>query len=63
MVRIGIAGLGFMGKMHFRCYKALNDAHFVAICDADESKFKDTSGTTGNISGGIIGIISGGGEL
>ncbi len=51
MVRVGILGLGFMGKMHFRCYKALEDAKIVAICDADESKFKDDSGTAGNISG------------
>jgi len=51
MVRAGVLGLGFMGKMHFRCYQAIDDAHLVAICDADESKFKDTSGIAGNISG------------
>ena len=35
MVRVGILGLGFMGKMHFRCYKALEGVSVVAICDAD----------------------------
>lgn len=51
MIRVGITGLGFMGKMHFRCYKALEDVKLVAICDIDENKFKDASGTAGNIEG------------
>ncbi len=51
MIRVGITGLGFMGKMHFNCYKALDDVEIVAICDVDESKFKDTGGAVGNIEG------------
>lgn len=51
MVKVGIVGLGFMGKMHFRCYKALENATIAAICDIDEDKFKATSGTAGNIPG------------
>lgn len=51
MIRAGITGLGFMGKMHFRCYNALEDVKIAAICDTDENKFKDTSGTAGNIAG------------
>lgn len=51
MVRVGIVGFGFMGNMHFRCYKALEDAEVVAICDSDESKFQDTGGAVGNIPG------------
>jgi len=51
MVRVGIIGLGFMGKMHFRCYKANKNVKLVAICDIDEKKFADTGGTAGNISG------------
>ena len=51
MTRVGIVGLGFMGKMHFRCYQALENVRVVAICDTDEAKFKDTGGTTGNIEG------------
>ncbi|MHB0946798.1 MAG: Gfo/Idh/MocA family protein [Sedimentisphaerales bacterium] len=51
MVRVGIIGLGFMGKMHFRCYKANKNVKLVAICDIDEKKFADKGGTAGNISG------------
>ncbi len=40
-----------MGQMHFRCYEANDEAKIVAICDADESKFKGDGGTAGNISG------------
>jgi predicted dehydrogenase len=51
MIRTGIVGLGFMGKMHFRCYQALEDVQVVAICDIDKTKFEDTAGTAGNIEG------------
>jgi predicted dehydrogenase len=51
MIKVGIIGLGFMGKMHFRCYKALKNVELAAICDIDENKFKSTGGTAGNISG------------
>ena len=51
MIRVGIVGLGFMGKMHFRCYRALDDVRVVAICDTDTAKFEDTGGTAGNIEG------------
>ena len=51
MLRLGIVGLGFMGKMHFRCYNSLNNVEIIAICDADTSRLQDNSGTAGNISG------------
>ena len=51
MTRLGIIGLGFMGKMHFRCYQALEDVQVVAICDTDKAKFEDTGGAAGNIKG------------
>ena len=51
MIRVGIVGLGFMGKMHFRCYQALEDVQVVAICDIDRAKFEDSGGTAGNIEG------------
>ena len=35
--RVGIIGLGFMGKMHFRCYQALEDVQVVAICDTHKA--------------------------
>ena len=54
MLKIGIVGLGFMGKMHFRCYKSLKNVEIVAICDADKNQLKDTSGVAGNISGAEV---------
>ncbi len=51
MTRVGIIGLGFMGKMHLRCYQALPGVEVAAICDTDPAKFTDTSGTAGNIQG------------
>jgi predicted dehydrogenase len=51
MTRVGIIGLGFMGKMHFRCYKTNKNVKVAAICDIDEKKFTNTGGAAGNISG------------
>jgi len=51
MIRVGIVGLGFMGRMHFSCYKALDGADVVAICDAEMSKFAEATGAAGNIAG------------
>ncbi len=51
MIKVGIVGLGFMGKMHFRCYKALKNVKITAICDIDEKKFQETSSIAGNIGG------------
>ena len=51
MTRVGIIGLGFMGKMHFRCYQAMDHVEVVAICDTDSAKFADTAGVAGNIEG------------
>lgn len=51
MLKIGIVGLGFMGKMHFRCFKSLENIEIKAICDADSNQLQDTSGVAGNISG------------
>ncbi len=51
MTRVGIIGLGFMGKMHFRCYQAMEDVQVVAICDTDKAKFEETGSAGGNIEG------------
>lgn len=51
MTRVGIVGFGFMGKMHLRCYSAVDDVTVAAICDADEKRLTDTGGTAGNIEG------------
>lgn len=51
MIKVGIIGLGFMGKMHFRCYKTMKHVQVAAICDIDESKFTQKKGAAGNIAG------------
>lgn len=51
MLRIGIVGWGFMGKMHFRCYKSDTNVEVTAICDADAKQLQNSSGVPGNISG------------
>ena len=35
MIRVGIVGLGFMGRMHYRWWKAIPDATITAICEAN----------------------------
>ncbi|MHC4311682.1 MAG: Gfo/Idh/MocA family protein [Planctomycetota bacterium] len=51
MLKIGIAGLGFMGQMHYRCWKAREDAQIVAICDTNKNIVEDCKKTVGNIEG------------
>ena len=51
MLRVGIVGFGFMGKMHLRCYRGIDGVTVAAVCDADESRLKDTKGAAGNIEG------------
>jgi predicted dehydrogenase len=51
MLRIGIIGLGFMGKMHFQCWRSVAEAQVVAICDVEPARFTSTAGTAGNIAG------------
>ena len=51
MIRVGVTGLGFMGKMHSKCYQGLEGATLAVICDVDESQLKGTSEAAGNIEG------------
>lgn len=47
MVRVGLAGLGFMGGIHAQCYASIPDARLAAVCDAEEgrrSRFADSYG-------------------
>ena len=39
MMRVGILGLGFMGKTHFNSFKGVEGTDVVAVCDADAKKF------------------------
>lgn len=34
MIRVGIIGLGFMGRMHYRCWSTLPGAKVTAVCEA-----------------------------
>jgi len=52
MVKVGILGVGFMGKMHFNAYSAIRGAKVVALGDIDEKKLSgDWSSIGGNIEG------------
>jgi predicted dehydrogenase len=52
MVRIGLIGLGFMGRMHIGAYSKLDGANIVAVADKDEKRASgDLSGGWGNIGG------------
>ncbi len=51
-IKIGIVGLGFMGKMHFESYQKIKGAKVVAFCDVDAKKRDgDWSTIGGNIAG------------
>jgi predicted dehydrogenase len=49
MVRIGIVGLGFMGRIHFLASQRLQGAKVVAVCSRDQAKLAgDWRSTRGN---------------
>lgn len=51
MIRVGIVGLGFMGRMHYRCWKATPGATVTAICEANPKVLA----AAGEPSGGNVG--------
>jgi predicted dehydrogenase len=51
MLRVGIVGFGFMGRMHYRCWRELADVDVVAICDPDPHAMDDAGKNRGNIAG------------
>jgi len=52
MVRIGLIGLGFMGRMHLAAYEKIDGAKLVAVADKDEKRAAgDLSGGWGNVDG------------
>jgi len=52
MVRVGIVGLGFMGRMHYRCWKASPNAEITAICEANSKALESaTQAPKGNVGG------------
>jgi predicted dehydrogenase len=51
MLKVGIVGFGFMGRMHFRHWKLVPDTKIVAVCDANPNIKEDTKKAVGNIAG------------
>jgi 1,5-anhydro-D-fructose reductase (1,5-anhydro-D-mannitol-forming) len=56
MLKVGIVGFGFMGRMHFRCWHVRDDAKVVAVCDANPNIKEDTQRAVGNIEGAASAI-------
>ena len=49
MINVGIAGLGFMGMIHFLCYQKVKGAKVLALCEQDPVKLSgDWRGIKGN---------------
>jgi predicted dehydrogenase len=49
MLKVGIVGFGFMGQTHYKCWKALEGAEVVAVCDVNPNIEEDTKRAVGNI--------------
>lgn len=50
MVKVGIIGLGMMGRTHYEAYENIADAQVVAVSDQDPKRAAgDLSGTSGNV--------------
>jgi len=47
MVRVGLAGLGFMGGTHAQCHAALPNAELVAVCDVEKDRREKFAATYG----------------
>jgi len=55
MVRIGIIGLGFMGRMHYGAYQDVPGAQVIAVCDADARRAAgDLSDGWANVPGAEV---------
>lgn len=56
MLRVGLVGIGFMGRGHLNCYKRLETegapVKLVAVCDADPSHLEGRDIITGNLGVG-----------
>jgi len=51
MLRIGIVGFGFMGRMHYANWSKCENAKVVAICDSDPDIIENSKKAGGNIEG------------
>lgn len=51
MIRVGIVGLGFMGRMHYRCWSAMPGVEVSAVCEASPKVLE----AAGKAQGGNVG--------
>jgi len=59
MIKIGIIGGGFMGKMHANCYRILENVRVVGVSDIRQDKAKEISDLTGaRIFGNVDELIN-----
>ncbi len=49
MLKVGIVGFGFMGRTHYKCWKALEGVEVTAVCDVNPNIVEDTKRAVGNI--------------
>jgi len=51
MLKVALVGCGFMGRMHYGRWNALDDVEVTAICHTDPDRLKQTYRAGGNIDG------------
>ena len=51
MAKIAVVGFGFMGRMHFRCWRDIEGAEVTAICEANPEVISSATKPAGNIEG------------
>jgi predicted dehydrogenase len=49
MIKVGIVGFGFMGRKHFRCWKALEDVEIASVCETNSQIAEGLKKEKGNI--------------
>ena len=47
MIKVGLVGYGFMGKMHSECYQATGEAKVVAVADVEPDRREDAKAKYG----------------
>ncbi|MEA3401777.1 MAG: Gfo/Idh/MocA family oxidoreductase [Armatimonadota bacterium] len=47
MVRVGVAGMGFMGQQHFTIYRDMDGVELVAVCDKEPERVSETASSIG----------------
>ena len=51
MVHVGLVGCGFMGRMHYALWNAMDGVEVAAICYTDPERLKQATDVSGNIDG------------